>query len=172
VQYHNAAAALTALNLLGARGACELPRIAQGLRAVHLPGRFQRVPGEVEWILDVAHNEPAAAVLAAALQAQPVEGRTYAVLGLLADKDATSVARVLDTVVDHWLLAALDDEPRGLSAEALQARLPSLRGAIECCGRVPDACARARALARPRDRVVVLGSFHVVGPALTWLGLY
>ena len=29
----------------------------------------------------------------------------------------------------------------------------------------------ARALATPADRVVVLGSFHTVGPALEWLGL-
>ncbi|HEV7984996.1 MAG TPA: bifunctional tetrahydrofolate synthase/dihydrofolate synthase [Steroidobacteraceae bacterium] len=172
VQYHNAAAALTALNLLGVRGACELPRIVQGLRAVHLPGRFQRVPGDVEWILDVAHNEPAATVLAAALQARPAAGRTYAVLGMLADKDVTAVARALDAVVDYWVLAGLDEEPRGLSAEALQARLPRLRGSIERGGHVPDACARARTLARTRDRVVVLGSFHVVGPALVWLGLY
>ena len=172
VQYHNAAAALTALNLLEVPGACEFRRIADGLRALRLPGRLQRVPGAVEWILDVAHNEPAAAVLAAALQARPAEGRTWAVLGMLADKDCAAVAGALDSTVDHWLLAALDDEPRGLSAEALQARLPPLRGSIECAGRVPDACARARALAQPRDRVVVLGSFHVVGPALLWLGLY
>jgi dihydrofolate synthase/folylpolyglutamate synthase len=172
VQYHNAAAALTALNLLEVPGACEFPRIAQGLRALRLPGRLQRVPGPVEWILDVAHNEPAAAVLAAALQAPPAEGRTWAVLGMLADKDCAAVTRALDSTVDHWLLASLDDEPRGLSAEALQARLPALRGSIECISRVPEACARARAQALPRDRVVVLGSFHVVGPALLWLGLY
>jgi dihydrofolate synthase/folylpolyglutamate synthase len=172
VQYDNAAAALTALNLLGVDGACERDRIIQGLRTVRLPGRFQRVPGEVEWILDVAHNEPAAAVLAAALDGLPKAGQTLAVLGMLADKDVAAVARVLDGSVNHWLLASIEDEPRGLSAEALQARLPKLRGPIERCGRVSEACARARALARPHDRVVVLGSFHVVGPALLWLELY
>ena len=29
----------------------------------------------------------------------------------------------------------------------------------------------ARALARPDDRILVLGSFHTVGPALEWLGV-
>jgi dihydrofolate synthase/folylpolyglutamate synthase len=172
VQYDNAAAALTALNLLGVPGACEHARIAQALEAVRLPGRFQRVPGEVEWILDVAHNEPAAQVLAAALAARPARGRTLAVLGMLGDKDATAVARALDTSVDHWVLASLDAEPRGLSAAALAARLPSLRAPIEHCGPVAQSCTRARALARPGDRVGVFGSFHTVGPALVWLGLY
>jgi len=172
IQYHNAASAVTALNLLGVRGACVHERIAQGLRAVRLPGRFQIVPGEVEWILDVAHNEPAAAVLARALRARRTSGKTIAVLGVLSDKDAAAIARVLDGVVDHWLLTSITDEPRGLSAAALQARLPPLRGAVEISTQVAGACVRARALARARDRVIVLGSFHVVGPALIWLGLY
>jgi dihydrofolate synthase/folylpolyglutamate synthase len=172
IQYHNAASAVTALNLLGVRGACVHERIAQGLRAVRLPGRFQIVPGEVESILDVAHNEPAAAVLARALRARRTSGKTIAVLGVLSDKDAAAIARVLDDVVDHWLLTSITDEPRGLSAAALQARLPPLRGVVEISAHVAGACARARALARARDRVIVLGSFHVVGPALIWLGLY
>ena len=172
IQYHNAASALTALNLLGVPGACVRERIAQGLRAMRLPGRFQIVPGEVEWILDVAHNQPAAAVLARALRARRTAGRTIAVAGMLSDKDAAAVASTLDGVVDHWLLAGITDEPRGLSAAALQARLPPLRGPIELTDTVAGACARARALARARDRVLVLGSFHVVGPALIWLGLY
>ncbi len=91
---------------------------------------------------------------------------------MLADKDAAAIARSLDATVDHWLLAGISDEPRGLSAPALQGRLPALRGTLELCDDVPAACERARALARPDDRVLVLGSFHVVGPALVWLGLY
>jgi dihydrofolate synthase / folylpolyglutamate synthase len=94
------------------------------------------------------------------------------VAGMLAEKDAKAVARELDGVIDHWLLADLSDEPRGLTAEALKSRLPPLHGVLETMPSVAAACARARELARPRDRVVVLGSFHVVGPALTWLGLY
>ena len=174
IQYRNAACALAALNLLAVTGACEPQRIALALCSIRLPGRFQIVPGEVEWILDVAHNEPAAIVLASELQARRIDGRTIAVAGMLSDKDVAAVARALDAVVDHWLLAGISDEPRGLSATALQARLPPLRGTVELAGRVEVACqsARARARARAHDRVIVLGSFHVVGPALVWLGLY
>lgn len=172
IQYHNAATALAALKLLPAAGACQRDGVAQALRSLRLPGRFQIVPGEVEWILDVAHNEPAAQVLARALRARPLEGRTIAVAGMLSDKDVAAIARALDDVVDHWLLAGISDEPRGLNDSALQARLPPLRGMVELAGNVKLACQRARALAQPGDRVVVLGSFHVVGPALVWLGLY
>jgi dihydrofolate synthase/folylpolyglutamate synthase len=130
------------------------------------------VPGPVEWILDVAHNEPAALILAGALAARPVAGRTIAVASLLADKDAAAVTRSLDALVDQWILAGVQDEPRGLSAQALAARLPPLRGSLELVATVTQACERARAQARAGDRVVVMGSFHVVKPALLWLGLY
>jgi dihydrofolate synthase/folylpolyglutamate synthase len=172
VQYRNSSGALTAMQLLAVAGTCDQRRIARGLTSVTLPGRFQVVPGDVEWILDVAHNEPAAAVLAGALAARPCEGKSFAVAGMLADKDVAAVASTLDPLVDHWLLAGIDGEPRGLDARALQARLPPLRGTIELATDTTAACARARALSSPHDRVIVFGSFYVVGPALQWLGLY
>jgi dihydrofolate synthase / folylpolyglutamate synthase len=172
VQYRNSSSALTALQLLGLAAACDHGRIAHGLTRVALPGRFQVLPGEVEWILDVAHNAPAAEVLAGALAARPCEGKSFAVVGMLSDKDVAAVAATLDPLIDHWLLAGIDDEPRGLNAAALRARLPPLRGGIELATDTAAACARARALSAPRDRIIVFGSFYVVGPALQWLGLY
>jgi dihydrofolate synthase/folylpolyglutamate synthase len=172
IQYRNAASALAALQLLNAPHRCDRARLVQGLRHVKLPGRFQVIPGEVEWILDVAHNEPAAAVLAAALAERAVKGRTLALAGMLSDKDAAAIAARLDPLIDHWLLTGIADDPRGLSAAELRARLPALRAGIELTDGVPQGCMRARALAQPGDRIVVLGSFHVVGPALAWLGLY
>jgi dihydrofolate synthase/folylpolyglutamate synthase len=172
IQYRNAATALTALQLLGVSGGCDHARVSEALQRVRLPGRLQIVPGEIEWILDVAHNEPAAHVLAQALSARPSRGRTLAVLGMLSDKDAAAITRVLDAHIDRWVLTGTEEEPRGLSAEALAARLPALRGALEREPSVNAACERARREAQPGDRIVVFGSFHVVGPALAWLGLY
>jgi dihydrofolate synthase/folylpolyglutamate synthase len=172
IQYRNAASALTALQLLESPGRCDPAVVARGLRQVSLPGRLQIIPGEVEWILDVAHNEPAAAVLASALVARDHHGRTLAVAGMLNDKDASAIVSVLDPLIDRWVLSGIAQEPRGLSASALRARLPQLRGAIDLTDDVKQGCMRARELAIAGDRIVVLGSFHVVGPALAWLGLY
>ncbi|HTT04742.1 MAG TPA: bifunctional tetrahydrofolate synthase/dihydrofolate synthase [Steroidobacteraceae bacterium] len=173
IQYANAASALTALLLLQGAGACAHGPVARALRGLRLPGRFQIAHvGGLEWIFDVAHNEPAAQVLSAALAARAHPGRTLAVAGILADKDATAIARALDGQVDLWVLAGVTGEARGQSAEALAARLPPLRSAPIPCPDVAQACSLARELARPGDRIVVLGSFHVVGPALAWLGLY
>jgi dihydrofolate synthase/folylpolyglutamate synthase len=113
----------------------------------------------------VAHNEAAAAVLAAELRARPARGRTIAVFAVLGDKDAAAVAAELDSVVDQWLLCSLDG-PRALPAEELRQRMGQLHAKSELAGDVAAAVARATALAKEGDRVVVCGSFHTVGPAL------
>ncbi|MGE0581218.1 MAG: bifunctional tetrahydrofolate synthase/dihydrofolate synthase [Steroidobacteraceae bacterium] len=168
-QFGNAATAIAALEA----GPVAISReaIARALGQVSLPGRFQVVPGEVEWILDVAHNVPAAAALADNLAARPAGGRTLAVAGFLDDKDVAGIGRVLRERFDGWVLATLPP-PRGLDAQQVAARLAIAPGSFVACDSVAEGCAHARAAARPGDRIVAFGSFHVVGPSLEWLRLY
>jgi dihydrofolate synthase/folylpolyglutamate synthase len=180
IQYRNAATALAALEALAAGGSAAGEQVVAGLDAsivaaalgrVRLAGRFHIVPGPVEWILDIAHNPPAAEVLAAQLAQRPCRGRTLGVVGILGDKDAPAIARALAPVLDRWFLCGLDG-PRGVSAAALASRLEPIVRAPELADSVPGACAAARAAARAGDRVVVCGSVRTVGPALEWLGVY
>lgn len=171
IQYHNAASAIAAVRLLLAPRALDAAAIARALGALVLPGRLQQVAGPVEWLLDVAHNPAAARVLAAQLQRGPRAGRTLAILGMLGDKDVAEVAAELEPWVDEWLLCSLH-EPRGLQAQQLRARLGALKAPASLHENVAAACEHARTIAKPGDRVLVCGSFHTVGPALQWLGLY
>jgi dihydrofolate synthase/folylpolyglutamate synthase len=164
----NAAASITAL--LGLGVALDLQATGQALQRLQLPGRFQVIPGPVEWILDVAHNEPAAAVLAANLRARRCAGRTLAVAGILGDKDIDAIARQLAPGVDQWVLCGID-APRGLDAATLRARSESFAHAI-CARDVRAGMQLAAGIARPGDRIVVCGSFLAVTPALEALGLY
>jgi dihydrofolate synthase/folylpolyglutamate synthase len=177
VQYRNAATALAAVEALaGVAGAtlhlAPLTRatVAAALARVAVAGRFQIIPGAVEWILDVAHNEPAAQILKENLQARPVKGRTLAVCGILQDKDIGEIARVLAGSAAVWIACALPG-PRGGSAAALAARLAPNIHVTEQAETVAAGCALARTLARPGDRVLVFGSFSTVTAALEWLQL-
>ena len=181
IQYRNAATALAALEALaidaGSAAAAQVVAaldtriVAAALRRVRLAGRFQVVPGPVEWILDIAHNEPAAEVLAAQLQERPCQGRTLAVVGILGDKDAPAIARALQPALDRWFLCGLE-VPRGISAAELARRLGPVVHAPILADSVRAGCEAARAAARAGDRIVVCGSVHTVGPALEWLGVY
>jgi dihydrofolate synthase/folylpolyglutamate synthase len=171
-QFGNAATAIAALEELDSPLPVPAAAIARGLRAVRLVGRFQIIePGKDQptWILDVAHNRDAAAVLAGNLRELPVSGRTLAVCGILADKDAPAIAAALRGCFDGWWLASTEGA-RGSSAEALAARMAADAGAPpRLTDSVAAACAGALAAARPGDRIVVFGSFHTVGPAIDWL---
>ena len=182
IQYRNAATALAALEALAAgesRSAAagqllaslDAPTVAAALRRVRLAGRFQIVPGPVEWILDIAHNPPAAEVLASQLEERPCQGSTLAVVGILGDKDAPAIGAALAPAVQRWFLCGLEG-PRGISAAELARRLDAVARQPMLAGSVLQACQAARDAARPGDRIVVCGSVHTVGPALEWLGVY
>ncbi len=122
-QLLNASAALAALEALKPRLAVPMQAIREGLHRVHVPGRLQILPGTPQIILDVAHNPHAAAALAQNLAQMPTQGKTYAVLGMLNDKDVPSVLRHLLPSIDEWFVGGLESQPRGLSADALKGLL-------------------------------------------------
>ena len=167
-QLQNAAGVLMVLELLAARLPVAEEHIRSGLQAVQLPGRFQLVAGEVPLILDVAHNPQAAAELSSNLDALPTDGRTLAVLGMLADKDMSQVAAILARRIDRWFLATLPaarGAGAGQLADALQAvGVPAER--LTTFDSVAGALAKARRDAKAGDRIVVFGSFFTVAEAL------
>jgi dihydrofolate synthase / folylpolyglutamate synthase len=172
IQFTNAATAVAALEEIAPRLTIAADAVAQGLSQVRLVGRFQVIkPATVSptWVLDVAHNPDAARVLERNLNANPVPGRTLGVCGILADKDASGIAEILDVSIDEWWCASLDGV-RGRSGEELA---NAVRGKVatnvEAADSVAAACAAALKVATPHDRIVVFGSFHTVGPALDWL---
>ncbi|MGA7802466.1 MAG: bifunctional tetrahydrofolate synthase/dihydrofolate synthase, partial [Gammaproteobacteria bacterium] len=127
-QLGNAAGAVAAVCALGERFPVSRGAVETGLGTAWLPARLQILPGEVERILDVAHNPHAARALARALGQRACGGRTLAVLGMLADKDVEGVVGEMAASVDGWYLGGLEG-PRGLSARALQDRTAAVLSA-------------------------------------------
>lgn len=117
-QLINACAALAALEALRPGIVVTQQAVRLGLSNVALPGRLQILPGVPTIILDVAHNPHAAAALGQNLDNMGHFTNTYAVVGMMKDKDAASVIARLASRVDHWYCASLP-EPRGMSGEAL-----------------------------------------------------
>jgi dihydrofolate synthase / folylpolyglutamate synthase len=169
-QVGNAATALAAIVAGGFDVSLSHAIVSQALDAVRIAGRFQRIPGEVEWILDVAHNVPAAETLRDNLRQLPRARRTIAVCGILGDKDIRGITGTLAAEIDAWILVTLAG-PRAVSTQQIAAQLPGNASVISHAADVAGACRGARNAARPGDRVLVFGSFLTVGPALEFLGL-
>jgi len=164
-QYHNAAAAIAALDSLRTRLPVPMAAVRAGVAKAVMPGRFQVVGQAPLRILDVGHNPHAARALAANLAAMPRGGRRLAVFAMLADKDAAGVIDSLAGQIDHWLVAGLDG-PRARPAAGL-AELLAGRGLSH--SQYPDIRTAWRAAceeAKPTDTIACFGSFHTVAEVM------
>ncbi|MCK8514850.1 bifunctional tetrahydrofolate synthase/dihydrofolate synthase [Methylonatrum kenyense] len=159
VQLANAAGVIAALGLL------PLPRpigdetLRQGLAEVRLGGRLQRLPGTVEWLLDVAHNADSARVLADWLIAHPVTGRRIGVIGLMQRKDPAAVLTPLCDCMDGWLLLDLRDA-EAWSPETLAGLLPT--GRVHRQGEATALVDFSERNLGAGDQLVIFGSFRTV----------
>jgi dihydrofolate synthase / folylpolyglutamate synthase len=174
-QLLNASGVLAALDALRMRLPVTAGAIRQGLAVVDLPGRFQVIAGRPVVVMDVAHNPHAVGHLASNLDNMGFFPCTYAVVGMLADKDIrASLARLIDKV-DHWMLCTLPG-PRGASAQQLAGVLNEL-GVVDgqkerTITLIRDelhapslALVQAKARAAEADRILVFGSFLTVADA-------
>jgi dihydrofolate synthase/folylpolyglutamate synthase len=172
-QLLNASAALAALEVLRIELPVGAQEVRTGLVVVELPGRFQVLPGRPTVILDVAHNPHAASALAQNLGNMGYHPYTYAVFGVMQDKDIAGVVAPMAAHVDHWCLAALPS-PRSASLDELAAIVdeaapddeayPSKPGDRSVRTFADPALAYADAMSRAgeNDRIVVFGSFYTV----------
>jgi dihydrofolate synthase/folylpolyglutamate synthase len=170
-QLRNASQVLAAIEQHDDRWLADAARL-EAILGVRPPGRFQRIQAEHEWILDVAHNPQAAATLREQLATLPPAADTTVVVGMLADKSLEGFVSELQNCGDRWVSCTIEDR-RARSPGGQAAELRALVSGEVIEGGLPgDALAVARAATRPGGRIVVCGSFRLVGPALHALGLY
>ncbi len=166
-QLLNASVALATLESLSASFPVSQGAVRKGLASVELPARFQVLPGKPTVILDVAHNPEAAEMLSNNLDKIGFYPNTYAVVGILSDKDAVGILKKTVGKIDFWLFASLNKDiasNRNRSAESLLKALNSVKLGenAECFKSPMDAFNSAAKLAAPNDRIVVFGSFLTV----------
>lgn len=167
-QVGNAATALAALDALRDALPIAANAIRAGLVHVELPGRFQVLPGRPIVVLDVAHNPHAARALADTLGGMSYHPTTFAVFGMLADKDIDGVVATMRPRIDQWYIAPLPG-PRGATAARIAAALRQAgvdASAIHEFADIARAFAAARGAAGETDRIAAFGSFLTVAAAL------
>ncbi len=172
-QVGNAAAVIALLDAAGLDAAVDRELVAHVLPAVRLTGRGQRVIADgIEWLFDVAHNPAAARQLATLLAAGERGGKTIALLAMLDDKDIEGVVTALDARVDLWV-ATTAESHRALAADELARRVANATDRpCLIAESLDEALEAVRGEAAPADRILVTGSFYIVGPVLQALGLY
>ncbi len=168
-QAWNAALAVAAVELLPDAYRPSEDEVRRGVADVRWPGRMQvaEVAGGT-WIFDVAHNVAGVRALVGALDAVAVARPCTAVVGVLGDKDWGGMLRPLAAWADRVILTMPPTSPADRRWDLVRAAA-AVPGA-ESIPAFTDALLAA-VQADGTGTVVVTGSFHTVGDALTMLGL-
>ena len=153
----NAVTALAALKVLGKGD-------ASGFADVVWPGRFQRVEN---FIIDGAHNPPAAHALAEALRELHLSEPLALIAGFCGDKDVGDVLSILAPFVKKGY-AVRTNNPRSLSAEETAEKMRA--AGIDAVAAPSLAAAIGSASSAPR--ALICGSLFLAGEALVELGAY
>ena len=147
--------------------------VVEGLENVVIAARFQRIKECDEHgssvTIDVGHNPQAAEVLAENLCRTTKPGeRVWAVFGMFADKDMTSVASIMNRHIDRWFVTGLP-KPRGAEAQELKDAMANGGvdlGKVVTCESVDDALRKALAESKTEGaesiKIIGFGSFVTV----------
>lgn len=129
-QAQNAAVAIAAVETFIGGGTQPITRevLDEGFAAATSPGRMQVVGSAPTLVVDAAHNPHGAAALAAGIRESFRFGRLVAVVGVLADKDATGMIAAVAGVVDEFVVTTAPSA-RTTDADALAATVVGVVGA-------------------------------------------
>lgn len=164
-QHANAAVAAAALNLLRKQGlAIPEEALRRGLEQARLPGRFQVLriehPPRI-LVLDVAHNQDGAHVLAEALQHAFPGQKGLFVVGMKANHDPAEFLPPLKEHVERLWVGQPRTSPRPVEELLEVAHRLNLK--VQAMPSIPEALEQALEHATPDQPVVLTGSLLTVG---------
>ncbi|MGY1666281.1 UDP-N-acetylmuramoyl-L-alanyl-D-glutamate--2,6-diaminopimelate ligase [Geodermatophilus sp. SYSU D00696] len=165
----NVTNAVLAVALLDAIGV-PVAQALEGIAATVVPGRMEPVDAGQPFtaVVDYAHTPDAVTTALAALRAS-TRGRLVTVIGCGGDRDqGKRPAMGAAAALGSDLVVVTDDNPRSEDPAAIRAAVlagvpADRRAAVEEVGDRRAAIARAVALARPGDTVLVAGKGHEPG---------
>ncbi|EIE98282.1 bifunctional tetrahydrofolate synthase/dihydrofolate synthase [Saccharomonospora glauca] len=182
-QATNAALALAAVEAFFGAGK-ERKLMADAVReafaSVETPGRLERVKAAPTVLLDAAHNPHGAAALASTIDEEFAFRKLVAVVGVMADKDATGILEALEPVVSE-IVVTRNSSPRAMPVDELATLAVSIFGEERVTVEpvLADAIESAVALADETEDpeeplsgggVLITGSVVTAGEARTLFG--
>jgi dihydrofolate synthase/folylpolyglutamate synthase len=168
-----------AVNATLAIAACEalvgealnVPAVEEALSTIRTPGRIDVVRRRPPVVLDGGHNPAAARAVREAIEESFAYDRLVMVIAMLDDKLIEDVVSIWTPVVRQWIVAPLHSDRAArperivgaIAAEGIDAE------SIDVVDDVAAGVASALQSASETDLVLVFGSFHTVGEAMSFL---
>jgi dihydrofolate synthase/folylpolyglutamate synthase len=160
-QAENAAAAVAALEALGDTGAPH-SLVERGLSRVSWPGRIEVSNESPLVVLDGAHNPQAAQALVQTLRELLPRRRIHMLLGMSADKDSHTVARILGPLAAS-ITCTRSRHPRALDPALLAERVKPYCQEVHEIADYADASTYLLNAIEPDEVLLITGSLFLVG---------
>ena len=159
-QLRNAATALHTIEALRSKG-WEIGEesVAEGLRSVHWPARFELLRRDPPFVLDGGHNPQCAEALIDCIN-DYFPGRPITFLfGVLADKDYRGIFQLVSPLSERFICVT-PDSPRALQADDLAAFIRENGYPATACSSIEDGIRQALLSS---GCVVAFGSLYLAG---------
>lgn len=170
-QTHNAAVAITAIELLRKKGwTVSDDALKKGLAFVRWPARFEVLKKEPIFIADGAHNPQGVSAAVESLKAYFPGRKITFLLGIMADKDVLHMIAELGPLAKEFFTVT-PNNPRAMFAETLAELLRQHGYQALACDSVQLGVSAALRSAGDDGVVCALGSLYLLGDVRTALGV-
>ncbi len=144
--------------------------LRRGLLETSCPGRFEVLREKPYFVIDGAHNEPAAKKLVQSVSAYFSNKRIIYIMGMLKDKEYEKVAEIIYPYADQIITVTPPENKRALSAMDLAAAVSAYHPRVTTAGSVEEAVEMAYLLAGKEDVILCFGSLSFLGRVRDILG--
>jgi dihydrofolate synthase/folylpolyglutamate synthase len=158
-QLENAALALEAVQMLREVGLqISDAAVLAGLEETRWKGRFSVIHEKPIMIIDGAHNPDAAQRLRVAIEQYFPNCKKYFIFGVFSDKEYDKIIDKTVDLAEHIITVETPNNPRALPAKDLAEAVRRQNPSVEAAESIPDAVAKAFALASEEDVILAYGS--------------
>jgi dihydrofolate synthase/folylpolyglutamate synthase len=161
-QVENAVLALHSLKVLGLLPGEKM--VKKALEAVHMPARLELIIKDRHYLLDSAHNEDSARVLAEAIKGIYTYNKLVTVVGIVKGKDIEGILKNLAPVSDN-LIVTQPVTHKDLDTESVYRTARQLFPSAVLKKDLDEAIAHAVEISGENDLILITGSFYTTSPA-------
>ncbi|HHW69748.1 MAG TPA: bifunctional folylpolyglutamate synthase/dihydrofolate synthase [Clostridiales bacterium] len=168
-QILNAITVLTAIFALNNMG-ITISDIAviDGLASTKWPGRLEKIRTNPDIIIDGAHNEASAKILADTIKQYYGDRRIILVIGILKDKEVNKILKSL-CPISHTVIVTSPNNPRAMEPHKLSQIAGMYCDNILVANRIDDAIRMAEKMVKSNDIIVFSGSIYLIGEVRKFL---
>ncbi len=171
-QAENAAVAIEVVEALNRQKSFYVSdeNLRRGLLETSWPGRFEVLREKPYFVIDGAHNEPAAKKLVQSVSAYFSNKRIIYIMGMLKDKEYEKVAEITYPYADQIITVTPPENKRALFAMDLAVAVSTYHPRVTTAGSVEEAVEMAYLLAGKDDVILCFGSLSFLGKVKGILG--